>query len=65
MDWTTERGNYPAKGLDKGAMKGKTQTTRLLKGECPTCGCVIRIARAWAERGMPVCGVDDTPFELA
>lgn len=35
------------------------QTTRLLKLECPSCGCVIRITKRWLDLGAPKCACPD------
>lgn len=38
---------------------GGTQTTRLLKCECPMCGYVVRVTRKWIdEAGEPICPQD-------
>jgi hypothetical protein len=42
------------------------QSTRLLKLECPSCGCVVRITKKWLAMGAPSCGCPDHPeFQLA
>lgn len=33
--------------------------TRLLKGQCPTCGYTIRVTQKWATQGMPTCHCGD------
>lgn len=46
--------------IDHGVLSpaaGKKQTTRMLKVECPGCGCVVRMTRKWLdEAGTPTCG---------
>jgi hypothetical protein len=44
--------------------KKKTQTTRMKKCECPTCGYTIRLARKWADLGIPDCPVDKKPLSM-
>lgn len=46
-------GEYPHKKLD--ADVRAKQKARLMKGECPDCGYVIRVTRTWIEVGMPMC----------
>lgn len=43
-----------------------TQTTRLLKATCPSCGYIIRVTMKWASRGLPRCSCTDagTMFAL-
>ena len=36
----------------------KKQSTRMLKAECPECGYTIRLAKKWAEVGLPSCPSD-------
>lgn len=45
-------GPYPHAELSVGH---KTQTTRMLKAECPHCGYTIRLSRKWADIGLPTC----------
>lgn len=67
-------GHYPhpllslrAPALEPGAAPGPRlgptgapkQSTRLLRAECPSCGCVIRITRRWADLGLPRCACPD------
>lgn len=33
--------------------------TRLLKGQCPSCGYTIRLTQKWADRGLPTCPCGD------
>jgi hypothetical protein len=51
-------GPYPHTVLTPGDYgPAKPQTTRMLKVECPECGCVIRMTRKWLdEAGTPRCG---------
>jgi len=52
-------GEFPhAKLVPSEADKKKTQTTRMKKCECKTCGYTIRLARKWADLGIPQCPVD-------
>lgn len=37
------------------AKKEKTQTTRMLKIECPTCGYIVRTTKKWIAEGVPTC----------
>ena len=38
-------------------MTAPKQTTRMLKVECPACGCIIRMTSKWLEEvGTPTCG---------
>lgn len=50
---TEPLGKYPHAKLDA-AVRPK-QTARQMKVECPDCGCVVRMARSWIERGLPTC----------
>ena len=45
-------------------LRGKVQSTRLLKALCPDCGYVIRVTAKWVEVGLPVCPCGAT-FEAA
>lgn len=47
-------GEYPHDKLVP-VIQHKTQATRLLKAECPTCGYVIRLTKKWADAGLPQC----------
>lgn len=62
--WVAERGPYPAKALDRYEQQ-KKQTTRLLKCVCPACGYTVRVTKVWAEKALPVCGIDGEDMELA
>src|SRR5689334_6175126 len=37
------------------ARKGSPATTRWRKVECSSCGCVVRMSRAWIAQGLPTC----------
>lgn len=48
-------GPYPHSTLNPAASE-KKQSTRMLKVECPRCGCVVRMTRKWIEEaGTPTC----------
>lgn len=51
-------GTYPHAALNVGTKK--TQTTRMLKAVCPTCGYTFRVSQKWADKGMPTCMDGDT-----
>lgn len=51
-------GTYPHAALNVGTKK--TQTTRMLKAVCPTCGYTFRVSQKWADKGMPTCLDGDT-----
>ena len=38
----------------------KTQTTRMLKAACPSCGYTVRLTAKWASQGLPTCPCGDT-----
>ncbi len=44
----------------------RKQTTRMLRAECPDAGCgyAFRIARSWADQGLPDCPLCGEPIEL-
>lgn len=43
--------------LGIGPSRPAVQATRMLKVECPDCGCVLRMTRKWLdEAGVPTCG---------
>ena len=48
-----ELGPYPHSALD--TTKRKTQSTRMIKCECPECGMVVRASRKALENGPPHC----------
>lgn len=37
----------------------KTQTTRMIKASCPSCGYTVRLTAKWAAHGMPTCPCGD------
>lgn len=49
-------GEYPHVKLNTDTAKKKG--SRLLKAECPACGCIARITRKWAEQGLR-CGCNE------
>lgn len=56
-------GKYPHDRLNVSSAT-KTQTTRLLKCECPECGYTCRVTRIWIEAaGAPICPLDEIPME--
>jgi hypothetical protein len=55
-------GEYPHAALS--AERPKTQSTRMLKAVCPSCGYIIRVSNKWAAKGLPVCGVDGDTFNI-
>jgi hypothetical protein len=60
-----ELGAYPHKKLNP-ITAGKPQTTRMLKVECPSCGCVVRMTRRWLdEAGAPECACGTRMDEVA
>ncbi len=48
-------GKYPHSPLKLAGQRTKTQTTRLLKIECPECGYTARTTAKWLEVGLPTC----------
>jgi len=56
-------GAYPHAHLTLG--QTKKQGTRLLKAVCPCCGYTIRVTKVWADKGLPVCSLDNTQMTLA
>lgn len=48
-------GTYPHARLNLAASAVKTQTTRMLKVECPACGYTLRTTAKWLEVGTPTC----------
>lgn len=51
-----ELGYYPHTRMDP-KKHLKPQTTRMLKVECPDCGCIARMTKKWIdESGIPTCG---------
>ena len=57
-------GDYPHAKLNVSALR-KPQATRMLKAVCPDCGYTIRLSKAWADKGLPVCSHDNSTFVLA
>jgi hypothetical protein len=52
-------GEYPAAAIT--IPERAKQTTRMVKCECPQCGCLARMTREWIEKtGGPICGLDMT-----
>lgn len=49
-----EIGEYPHAPLDRN-MRGKKQTTRMLKLVCCECGYTVRTSQKWLDVGMPTC----------
>jgi hypothetical protein len=54
-------GDYPHAAL---ARARKVQSTNMLKLICPSCGYVVRSTNKWINLGLPICGIDQTPFIL-
>jgi len=46
-------GDYPHAEIDP--TQKKTQSTRMLKIECPNCGWMARTSKKWMELGLPTC----------
>lgn len=55
-------GAYPHAAILTGAKK--TQSTRMLKATCPTCGYTVRLSAKWADKGLPTCPTDGDTFAL-
>ena len=55
-------GDYPHAALS--AERPKTQSTRMLKAVCPSCGYIVRVSNKWAAKGLPVCGLDGDTFNI-
>lgn len=55
-------GDYPHAALS--AERPKTQSTRMLKAVCPSCGYIVRVSNKWALMGLPVCGIDGDTFNI-
>lgn len=55
-------GPYPHAAILTGAKK--TQSTRMLKAICPTCGYTVRLSQKWADKGLPTCPTDGDTFAL-
>lgn len=56
-------GAYPHGRLNNLSNEKPTQSTRLLKAECPDCGYTIRLTKKWAAVGLPICACGQL-FEL-
>lgn len=41
--------------VDAVAQEKKTQSTRLLKAACSSCGYTVRVTKRWADKGLPPC----------
>lgn len=55
-------GAYPHPAFDPKTAQRIKGGTRLLKCECPSCGCTIRITRKWLDAvGAPICSCPDGP----
>ena len=53
---TDKLGPYPHGGMTSASARSK-QTTRMLKVQCTSCGCVLRMTRTWLDDvGPPTCG---------
>jgi endogenous inhibitor of DNA gyrase (YacG/DUF329 family) len=48
-------GEYPHHGVTPSS-KIKTQSTRMIKLECPECGYIVRTTQKWIDVALPVCG---------
>ena len=57
-------GPFPHSKLVPQPSDKKPQTTRMKKAECDCCGFTIRLARKWADIGVPECPVDKKPLIL-
>jgi hypothetical protein len=55
-------GTYPHAPILTGTKK--TQSTRMLKAICPTCGYTVRLSAKWADKGLPTCPTDGDTFAL-
>lgn len=50
-------GSYPHSPLNPELGGPKKQSTRMLKVECSSCGCILRMTAKWMdEAGLPTCG---------
>ena len=50
-------GAYDHATINPGEQGQVVQSTRMLKVQCPDCGCVVRMTRKWIdEAGTPTCG---------
>lgn len=48
-------GAYPHARLTPALSGRKVQGTRMLKATCASCGYTVRLARKWADQGLPSC----------
>jgi len=48
-------GDYPHSALTPSTGKTTTQTTRMIKIECPDCGYICRTTQKWLDIGLPTC----------
>lgn len=55
-------GDYPHAAILAG--EKKTQSTRMLKAVCPSCGYTIRLSGKWAALGLPTCPQEGDTFAL-
>lgn len=55
-------GEYPHAALC--VVNTKTQSTRMLKAVCPSCGYIVRVSNKWAAKGLPTCGIDGDTFNI-
>lgn len=62
VDIIDSLGPYPHAELD--LSERKTQSTRLLKAVCPSCGYTVRLTAKWAVQALPVCGIDGDTFNI-
>ena len=51
-------GEYPNPQIEL-SHHAKTQTTRMLKASCPSCGYTVRLTAKWAAQGLPTCPCGD------
>lgn len=55
LRWVAESiGEYPHSALRPGS-KTPTQSTRMLKLTCDSCGYVVRTTQKWLDEGLPTC----------
>lgn len=60
-------GPFPhSKVLKSDATRPSVQGTRMLKVECQTCGCILRMTNKWIEEaGLPTCGCGEEMRQAA
>jgi hypothetical protein len=56
-------GPYPHAALN--VNRKQSQSTRMLKAVCPSCGYTVRLTQKWAAQGLPSCPVDGDIFNLS